>query len=154
MTLLQLIAFDKGVSVFGGLQFHKHTLRQFGGGGSAVFCRSRKVRAEVKLPVQPAVVKTLDEALYRVRVVYLAYVGEQVHVAEAVDGDKRQVGVRLAQVRQRVCEHLAVSVQEVYPVCGQRERRLDSEMDKVSKKISTLQQERKFCRETKVPSKM
>lgn len=63
-------------------------------------------------------VKILQELLKPPGDLHVLVFGEQVHMAERVDSDERQVRDGLAQVMQRVLEAFAVCGQEVHVLCG------------------------------------
>jgi hypothetical protein len=72
-----------------------------------------RVGPVVEFAVKLARVEVLEELQHAPRLVAVLVLGEQVHVAERVDRDQRQVARRLAQVVQRVRELLAVGSQEI-----------------------------------------
>lgn len=74
--------------------------------------------------MQFAAVQIVEELLQFAGLVNLLVVGEQVHVPERVYGDQRQIGLRLAQMVQRMRKALAVGGQEVYVLCVQQTVRL------------------------------
>lgn len=83
---------------------------------TACFCCGR-VGAVVEFSVQLARVEVLEELQHASGLVAVLVLGEQVHVAERVDRDQRQVARRLAQMVQRVRELLAVGSQEIDVFC-------------------------------------
>lgn len=64
-------------------------------------------------PVKFAAVKILEELFQLAGCVHIFESGEQIHVTERIDCDKRQVGLALAEVVQGVGETVAVSRKEI-----------------------------------------
>lgn len=72
--------------------------------------------------MQLAAVQIVEEGLQPTGRVHLLVVGEQVHVSERVDGDQRQIGLRFAQMVQRMGEAFAVGRQEIDVLCCEGRR--------------------------------